>query len=703
MDTFNKITFLLGVLFGIILLTWFFINLYKNRKNKKVLIKTGIRVLILCAIIFIPIKFMNSHFGKRLGENFRVKYTTSTYYDSLDSLSYKAQYNEVIFFKYFIESRTRHINRPVSDFLGEPQSQRIINKYEGFKASKDSTIRDIGYLFTAFHFVNLELESGKVDEELSHIYDTLIPYYNYVKGTNDLNRHSWNSLTSSEYHLLKSIEANECVNFSYENLSYLYYYFHKHDKLNALIDDPEITHYIPEWPKRIRYFKENNWVDYWKVRLDAEFDYWHIMSVSSAIVLLLLWLHYLRKLDIYEPEKRRYLIITFFVSIISMQLLYPMHDVLWNVFDYHRPWTPISDLWYCVIAIGMVEEMVKIIPVLIMLRFTKQINEPFDYILYAALSALGFSFIENIGYFGENIGNISVRGVYCCIAHMAFSATIGYGLMLAKYRGYNKYLMFTLFFVLASFLHGFYDFWIIDWWATQYNWISDVTFLFCIYIFGYYINNTLNNTTFYRKDVTLERAKLRFLVIAIGAGILITGFTANSIYFGNDYANQYLFGSFVRFNFYICFIALSLGSIKLIKGYVSPIPLPFRNLLKTQEKLKDLSGTYLQLTPSNKFKIESKHLANVSSLNQEAKLKERTIVSDYLNSYTLELSKPLSIEGFESRYLLAIPHWEKGSFKSRNKTLTNIYFIKSGLNLDQPFLSEEDFTYVGKLFCKRTT
>jgi hypothetical protein len=338
-----------------------------------------------------------------------------------------------------------------------------------------------------------------------------------------------------------------------------------------------------------------------------------------------------------------------------------------------------------------------------MLRFTKQINEPFDYILYAAVSALGFSFIENIGYFGENIGNISIRGIYCCIVHMAFSATIAYGLMLAKYRGYNKYLMFTVFFLLASFLHGFYDFWIIDWWATQYSWVSDVTFLFCIYIFGYYINNTLNNTTFYKKSVTLERAKLRFLIIAISAGILMTAYVCNSITAGQDYSNMDLVRNVFQFNFYICFIALSMGSIKLTKGYISPLTVPLRNLFKPKRELEDLSGNYLQLSTSAKFKIESEHLEDTGSLNQEVILKERTIVNDYLNGYTIELKEPLSVDGHETKFLLAIPHWENGSFRSRNKTLTNIYLVRNMSDIDQPFLSEDDFTFIGKLFSQRIT
>ena len=87
-----------------------------------------------------------------------------------------------------------------------------------------------------------------------------------------------------------------------------------------------------------------------------------------------------------------------------------------------------------VFGIGVIEEFVKFVPFLIILKFTKIINEPIDYIMYASLSALGFAFVENFNYFDDgSINIIHSRALTASIAHMVFSSLVVYGLILAKY------------------------------------------------------------------------------------------------------------------------------------------------------------------------------------------------------------------------------------------------------------------------------
>ncbi|MFT4602910.1 MAG: hypothetical protein ACI857_003097, partial [Arenicella sp.] len=398
MNLFDLIIFFLGLILGIILLVGVIIHLVKNRNDKKVLKTIGLRTLGLAALITIPILFVKSDLGKDLRSDYNFNRYTTLDIDFNDSTSYDAHYCNVSSFKSLIDSRTRHVNRPASSFIEEDGSQSIITEFEGYKNSEDSVYQDIGHLFLALHYINLEQSQLKIKGELNEVNDISIPYYNFVKGACDFNARAWDKYESAEANLLQSIAEEECVPESYKKLSRLYYYFHEKSKLDALIANPETTNFVPDGLKRIQFMDSNSWGKYWEVIFQSELDYWHFFGVVSAIILLLLWLFYLRKLDIYEPEKKRYLILTFIISVVSMQLLYPMHDVLWHIFGYHRPLTPISDLWYCVISIGMIEEFVKILPVLLILKFTKQINEPFDYILYASVSALGFAFIENIGY-----------------------------------------------------------------------------------------------------------------------------------------------------------------------------------------------------------------------------------------------------------------------------------------------------------------
>ena len=76
--------------------------------------------------------------------------------------------------------------------------------------------------------------------------------------------------------------------------------------------------------------------------------------------------------------------------------------LLYDFFDYSlgfkKSGEVVNDLFYCVFGIGLIEETVKIIPFLLMLKFSRQINESIDYVIYASVSALGFAFMENLIY-----------------------------------------------------------------------------------------------------------------------------------------------------------------------------------------------------------------------------------------------------------------------------------------------------------------
>jgi len=697
----DSILFYASFLLLLILISYLFYNLYLNRKNKSYLKRLLVRFITLSGLVVGPILFMNSSYGKRLGQDYRIKYFRIDPDKKVDSIDYIKQYNEVVRFYEYARHSIRHSNRPISSFIEEDESQQILSEFEKLKYSEDSLTQDLGYLFTAFHYVNLDAKPGKVSYQLQNLHSKDISYYDYVRGTNELHKNSWETIDSAEYYLLQSISKEECVHYSYRNLAILYYRFSQDEKLELLIDNPEAAPHIPEFIKRAKYFLEFNWIEYWKTRFSAEFDYWHMFGVGSAFVLLMVWLYFLRKLDIYEPEKKRYILLTLLLSIVSMQLLYPLHDLLWHVFHYYQPTHPNSHFWYCVSSIGMIEELVKIIPVLIILRFTKEINEPFDFILYSAVSALGFFFIENIGYFGESVGNISSRGIYCSVIHMTCSATIGYGLMLSKYRGYNKYLTFILFFLLASLIHGFYDFWIMDWWASEYSWISDLTLVLCIWLFVFYTNNTLNNTTFFDEKVRMDSNSFMFSALLISIVILMTGYVTVSIVASNHIGMSYLKMKVSFLAFFILLITISFGNMKLRRGALDNLYFPVLRKWRKKKIHPNLEGLQIKLSTSNKFSIVEDFNSIINELNQSCKLHHKILIDTNEESYLLKLQSSLNIDTIESNFLIGIPHWKMGRFGNNGKVLTNLYGLKNIEDLKKPFLDESDLIYLGKVFSEK--
>ena len=59
---------------------------------------------------------------------------------------------------------------------------------------------------------------------------------------------------------------------------------------------------------------------------------------------------------------------------------------------------PVNDIIFCIGGIGFIEELVKLIPFLLILRFTSIARKPVDYIVIASACGLGFSFFENLMY-----------------------------------------------------------------------------------------------------------------------------------------------------------------------------------------------------------------------------------------------------------------------------------------------------------------
>lgn len=95
------------------------------------------------------------------------------------------------------------------------------------------------------------------------------------------------------------------------------------------------------------------------------------------------------------------------------------------------------DLYATVVQAPVVEELWKGVPVLIMfLLFRRTFDGPVDGVVFAALSAAGFAFTENILYFGTTLADTGdgsfiffLRGIMSPLTHAIFTA-VGIGLAL---------------------------------------------------------------------------------------------------------------------------------------------------------------------------------------------------------------------------------------------------------------------------------
>lgn len=91
-------------------------------------------------------------------------------------------------------------------------------------------------------------------------------------------------------------------------------------------------------------------------------------------------------------------------------------------------------------------------------------NEPYDGIIYAVMVGMGFATIENLMYvFGSDTlggawSTAGLRALTAIPAHATFAAAMGYFVGLAKFNAKKERSLMFQGFLVATILHGFYDF-----------------------------------------------------------------------------------------------------------------------------------------------------------------------------------------------------------------------------------------------------
>lgn len=315
-----------------------------------------------------------------------------------------------------------------------------------------------------------------------------------------------------------------------------------------------------------------------------------VIAIVFSFYVSWIWIDYLRRIDLFEREKLHHLILTFFAGAVFPFLIDLFHRFLLSP-EISLNGNPLNDFFYSVIVIGLVEEVVKFLPLLIILLFFKKLlNEPLDYLVYAAVSALGFAFHENIIYiFDYGIGVIGTRSVLSVPCHIFDSALFAYGFVLYRFNpGSNGVLKVITFAGLSVLSHGFYDFWLVNDTVPGGFLITILYYFITISLFATIIGNCINNSPFYHPKHTINSEKTaRILFIYYGilfAALLIV----LGIVTGIDEACTF----YIRFIF-LRFLILAILIIRLSRFRIIParwntikFELPFSLMLASGKKFQ---------------------------------------------------------------------------------------------------------------------
>jgi len=182
------------------------------------------------------------------------------------------------------------------------------------------------------------------------------------------------------------------------------------------------------------------------------------------------WLFYYLTKDIHPEPKKMIVKIFLWGALITVPVFF-VQIGLTNLLDMFAMNSIVKNIVYWFLVIAFSEEFFKYLVVRAKVFNSPHLDEPLDIMLYMVISALGFAAIENILYLFSPIGQMSlgqvidrtllvdlIRFIGAVFLHTLCSAIVGYSLAISFYKAKNKKLIFGIGILVATVLHGFYDF-----------------------------------------------------------------------------------------------------------------------------------------------------------------------------------------------------------------------------------------------------
>lgn len=183
-------------------------------------------------------------------------------------------------------------------------------------------------------------------------------------------------------------------------------------------------------------------------------------AAAAAILAVVMWMDYYRRIDVFEPESYKAMLLALGIGALSPLLSLQIYGLAFAA-GIHETGDLAQDLLYAVFVVGLNEEMCKLLAVLVTFRLLKkQLNDAVDYLIFAGICALGFALVENFVYFeNHGLSILSSRAFYSVLEHLINTSLIVYGIYRKKL--FNKGSDFknaAVAISLAVASHGLFDY-----------------------------------------------------------------------------------------------------------------------------------------------------------------------------------------------------------------------------------------------------
>lgn len=423
------------------------------------------------------------------------------------------------------------------------------------------------------------------------------------------------------------------------------------------------------------------------------------IGILAAFLILMVWFRFVTKLAFFQQLRPLELISCLILGMGFAFLTFLLSDLL-------QQWSGDSDFWntftWSVIGIGAIEELVKVIPLLILMSVIKRKMEAYEYILFASISALGFGFSENLLYFDGTYGSIITgRALTAAVGHMIDSSIFAYGFVLAnfRYKNLNKVLAFFIFWGLAALVHGLYDYWIF---AELYLFFF-FFLLLIIRIWNTVLNNSLNNSTGFTYSSKFNTKKLQFYLAISLTMIIMFEYLVTGVQLGKEEANSFLISAFFSGGFLIAFLGSKLSSLNLIKEYWGKINYsvnPFTDDIVTQNFVhqKVLLSTYY----ADAGLVEYFPEGVVGKITSRVVLQNRAptffMSNDDSRWFLVKLAHSIDEPGFRRDRVLVQFKDQYSSLNDQKKFIVKLLLIPQKITKIGGYPARKDFESLGWVF-----
>lgn len=470
------------------------------------------------------------------------------------------------FVKYHYLQRNPDLSPP-DPFAFAAEEVRLFDYYSELSESPNDTLHDIGHLFLAAYCLGQSTpDYSGASFHLRLIEDPTRKYVNYYAGKIVL---IGAGSPEAEKHFLSEIRNKGFKEGAYEYLAIIYDLEDKDTALNKLVYSGAAD-FVPEDLRARVYYQEKDLLRFYQLKFTSLLKGINLWGLAGATAILLIWLFFLVRLSFLSLIRFRHILLSVVIGTFLAMTSWWLYAFYKHGLGFWVNGNIGNDLLFCFTGIGVIEELVKLIPFLLILHFTGIIKKPIDYLIVASASGLGFAFFENLMYIANyGLDVIHSRALTASVSHMACSAMVAYGFVLYKFRWPKRWWLIPVFFLLASAAHGFYDFWLINASVKSFSILTLVFYLSEILIYISFINNALNQSA----DLLLPKEAIAFnsrKLTSVLAGSLILLFAfeylATCIVYGTTYGNSSIVTAFLSGGYLVFFLSVRMSQIRVEPG-----------------------------------------------------------------------------------------------------------------------------------------